>query len=233
LYADFHYSVLGEYAELSELALSEMGAQLREKLFDGLEERLTTAAERLDGDFTRAFGDELGRRVDAERPEGAPEISLGPLTDAAVRDTIGRVAVTVPLASVAATAAGSGALKVATVAMAKKLSVKIAGKAAAKGVGKGAAAIGGAGTGAALCAPTGPVAVLCGAVGGVVAWFATDALVVNIDEYFNRDEFEQELRALIDADKADKKRQLEAALEQKARKVEDFTLSRLGTPISD
>ena len=57
---------------------------------------------------------------------------------------------------------------------------------------------------------------MCGIVGGAAAWFLTDAVVVNIDEYFNREDFEAELRAILDEDRAEKHELLAAALEAKA-----------------
>jgi hypothetical protein len=74
----------------------------------------------------------------------------------------------------------------------------------------------GVGGGALLCSWSGPGAAVCGIVGGAAAWFLTDAAVINIDEYFNREDFEAELRAILDEDRAEKHELLVTALQQKA-----------------
>ena len=43
----------------------------------------------------------------------------------------------------------------------------------------------------------GPFAPLCGGALAVGAWFGTDAVVVSVDEYYNRDELKQEIIDMI------------------------------------
>ena len=82
-----------------------------------------------------------------------------------------------------------------------------------------------------LCSWSGPGAAACGVVGAVAAWLVTDAVIINLDEYFNRDEFEAELRQIIGEDRAEKKLLLEAALKEKAiimdAAAKDFTMREL------
>ena len=59
-------------------------------------------------------------------------------------------------------------------------------------------------------------------VGGAAAWVATDAAIISLDEYFNRDEFEAELRQLIDEDRARKTQAIEAALADKVKLMDEF-----------
>ena len=165
----------------------------------------------------------------SSRPSMEP---LGPLTEAARNDFLNRATISVPLATVAATLAGSGALATVSSVIAAKLAAKIGVKAAAKGVAKGGGVLAGAGGGALACSWSGPGAIACGAIGGIAAWLITDAIVVNIDEYFNRDDFEVELRVLIDEDRATMTLRLESALQEKALEMgadpETFTLIELG-----
>ena len=60
----------------------------------------------------------------------------------------------------------------------------------------------------------------------------SDGGVVNIDEYFSRDEFEAELRELVDEDRAMMVVRLENALQDKAVEMgsdpRDFTLREVG-----
>ncbi len=131
---------------------------------------------------------------------------------------------------------GSGGVKALTAGAAKTFGTKIVAKAAAKmTVKSGAAALGAAGTGIALCAWTGPVAVACGAVGGVAAWLLADAVIVNLDEIVNRDEFEAGLHSLVDGHRTKIKQSLDRALASKSHEmdretkevVEDFRLRDL------
>lgn len=58
----------------------------------------------------------------------------------------------------------------------------------AAGSARGGSRLGGAAAGALLCAPGGPLAVACAAGAGVVTWLATDWLLLQLDEAWNRDE---------------------------------------------
>ena len=237
VYADFHYSVLGEYTELTEAALGQMGSGIHERLFNGFDQRIEAAASSLDHQYTVAYRTALRSLIEAELPEGEFSLPLGELTQAALQDAVSRAKVSAPIAAVAVGVVGSGAVKTLTDTMAKKLATKIAAKASAKGVLKGGGVLAGAGSGALLCSWSGPGAAVCGIVGGVGAWLLTDAVVVNLDEYFNREEFEAEIRAMIDEDKASKKVLLEAALRKKASEmdaaskelIKGFTLRELSS----
>lgn len=87
--------------------------------------------------------------------------------------------------------------KAISASIAKMISKKIATKAAIKGgsklAGAGVGALAGGesgllcGPGAWLCSPVGAV------VGGVVGWFTTDKIVVEVDQYMNEEEFKEEL----------------------------------------
>lgn len=216
-YADFHYSVLGEYVELTEVALGRMGQALSERLFDGFEARLMKAASDIDQRYVEEYQRNL--RVQIRDHLSTKDISLPldkaidkVLQDTVLQDAIARAKMTLPLATGAAGIVGSGSLKVISATIAKKLAAKIAVKASAKGVG----VLAGAGSGILLCSWSGPVAAVCGIAGGAAAWFLTDAAVVNIDEFFNREEFEAELRMLLDEDRAKKHDFLTALLAEKA-----------------
>ena len=232
VYASYHYSVFGEYIELSEAVRGEMSAGIYERLYDGFETRLSDTATLLDLNYSEEFQNALQAEIEVELPEGSLPVPLGPLTQTAKSDALRRASVTVPLAAVAATLVGSGALATVTSAIAAKLAAKIGVKAAAKVAAKGGGVLAGAGGGALICSWSGPGAIACGAIGGLVAWFVTDAVVVNIDEYFNRDDFEAELRLLIDEDRAAMTLLLENTLQDKALEMganpEYFTLLELG-----
>lgn len=231
-YADFHYSVLGEYVELTQAVQGKMSESLHERLFDGFSERFETAAAILDQRLLDTYRSILDERVAAElSSEGITQLSGG-ATEVVLDDARARARVTLPIATVAAGIAGSGSLKVISASIAKKLAAKIATKASGKVVAKGGGILTGAGGGALLCSWSGPGAVVCGVVGGTAAWLLTDAVVLNIDEYFNREDFEADLRGILDEDRAEKHAMLIAAMEKNAAAMdasvdEIFTLRDL------
>ncbi len=223
-YADFHYSVLGEYTELTAAVLGRMESQIRDQLFHEFEQRTTTALESLDKSYVEAYRNALDKELAAvEIPEEQRSLPIGEMTRTALEDAVNRAKTTLPLATTAAVVAGSGVLQVTTTIIAKKIAAAIAAKAALKGAAKSTGILGGAGGGALLCSPAGPVAILCGVAGGIAAWFTVDVVVIRIDEYFNRDEFEAELRALVDADKARKHRIIRKKLDEKAARMDAAT----------
>jgi len=230
-YADFHYSVFGEYIELTQAVMGRMNNAVNEKLFDGFAGRVESEAALLGQEYVDIYTNALQDEIRKEFPSVNTGIQLGPVTQAVISDAIDRAKITTPLATVAAAMAGRGALKVSTAVISKKIAARVAAKAAAKGIAKGGGILVGAGSGALLCSWSGPGAVLCGVVGGVGAWLVTDAVVINLDEYFNRDEFEADLRQLIDEDRKEKKSLLEKALKELSRTMvtttKNFTLREL------
>ena len=223
IYADFHYSVLGEYTELTEAVRRQAGNSLYEHLFNGFEERLEDAGSKLDQQYVDAYKKSLENQIEREFPSESTQLPLGKITKMTLQKMMAKARYTVPLAITAATIVRSGALKKITAGMASKLAVKITEKASAKAAVKGGAAAG-AGSGALLCAWGGPVAaVVC----GVAAWFFVDAVVINLDEYFNRSEFEKDIRAMIDEDRAEKELFFEKALQKKGSEMDDFTMKSL------
>jgi len=218
-YADFHFSVVGEYTELSAAAFGDFSGNLEEMLFGGLDERLHNVGIELDNIFNSTFSAALNTSVEAPGLTGS---GLGSVTRQALQDAQERMLVTVPV-STAAAVGTAASVKVAATVIAKKFAAKLAIKAAAKTGGKWAAAVTGAGVGAAICSPTGPGAGFCAALGGVGAWFLADSAIVRIDEYWTRDEFEADLRKMIDDQKSAHRAALEGALTARAVAVQKVT----------
>ena len=223
-YADFHYSVLGEYTELANAALGQASAAILEKMFAGFETRLQAELTGLDQTLGEIYATALQARLDALRATlNAPDLDFGPLTQAAIAEAQDRFKVTLPVNLVATTAVAAGVAKTASAVVAKKLAAKVAAKSAAKAAGKMGAVLAGAGTGALACSWAGPAAVLCGAAGGVVTFIAVDSAVVRIDAYFNRADFERDLAEMVDALRADIEAKALAALQQKAAAFDGAT----------
>ena len=205
-YADFHYSVWGQYAELwaagkETLGLEEeIGSLMRKHLFEDFETRHVQQIEHLRKAYQQSvsgiFAQE-GERLAGETGQPLPEALQLTLDDAKRR-----MIVTLPAA-----ATGSAAATAVVVAIVKPIATKVVAstaiKAGAKGVGKATGIGGTAAAGAVAGSFLGPVGTAVGGVGGaVVGWLVVDYAVVRLDEYFNRDEFEAELRDAIDVEKA-------------------------------
>ena len=218
-YANFHYSVWGEYAELGAAALGDVGVKLQEMLFAGLDGRLREVSIDLDHSFNSRFEMELNAFT---ADVGSAGSNLGPLTRLAMQDAKTRMVITLPV-STAAAIGTAATIKVAATAVAKKIAAKLAIKATAKTGGKWAAAGTGAGVGGAACWWAGPGAGFCAAVGGVGAWIVADYGIVKLDEYWNREEFEADLRGMIDEQKASHKAVLAQALAARAIAVQEVT----------
>jgi hypothetical protein len=94
-YVDFHYSVWGEYAELTEAALGDVSGKLQEMLFSGLEMRLNRMGTELDSIFNSKFSEKLETDT---ATSGGTKINPGTLTQLAVEGAVKRMQVTVPVA---------------------------------------------------------------------------------------------------------------------------------------
>ncbi len=204
-YADYHYSIEGEYTELALSALGDPVEKLNSILFKGLGDRLENMNADLDRAYNEAFKLELANTVQGE--EGT-DSKFGKLTSKSISDALTRVNYTAPIASAAALSGYKVTAKAATV-ISKKIATKAAAKVAAKTSGKVAASMTTAG---AVAIPCGPLAPVCGVVGGSIAWFATDYGILLIDESWNREAFEADLRSMIEDVKVEHQEFLEQAL---------------------
>ena len=213
-YADFHYSLMGEYSLLFMALQGGIGDDLQQRLFGGFQERTNSVLDELDSLSLELYKSNLEAEVrDALNAESASAV-LGEATQLALDDAVARARVSIPIAG-ATVILGSGGLKALTAGTATKLGTAIAAKATAKGTVKGSAVLASAGGGAALCAWAGPFSAICAAGGGIAAWLLADGAIVNVAELFNRDEFEDDLSRLVDEHKAEMKLRIEQAMRER------------------
>ena len=232
--ADVHYSLLGEYAELSAAAFGRLQDRIGEILFQEVDfqGRLREAMQRI---FTRSQAQidqvlaQLSQQIGARMNFDGAEIHL---LDRALQISLTELETRFENFSLELRGAGAagGAVAGALVvkAMAKKLGGKLAGKAAIK-VGVKAASLGG---GAALGAAAGSFVpglgtALGGILGAVLVWVATDKAVIEIDEYWNREAFEREIRTLLDEEKRRIKEKLQQAYGRYLSQIDAETRSSL------
>ena len=206
VYLDFHYSVIGEYAELSEAAFGSISDSLTDYLYPDFDPRLAASTAEIASLWQETFARELDREISAEI---GSEAVIADVTRLVLNDVTDRMRVGVPIMAIAgsAGAAAGGKLAAATIG---KAAVKGGMKVAGKGLGK---LLVGAGGGAAAGTFLGPPGMFAGGlVGGILTWFAVDAVVVNLDEALNRDDFETQLRYAIAAHQGEVARRIDAAL---------------------
>ena len=228
-FVDFHYSVLGEYTELALATQGRIATHLQQRLFDGFDQRFNELLDILDEKHVDAYKSTLDAEIQAVIAEETSDGVLSEATQLVLNDAVARAGIAFPVAG-AVGVFGSGGLKALTAGIAAKLAAKVTAKAAAKGALKGGGVLAAAGGGGALCAWGGPLALACGAIGGIGAWLLADAAIVNLDEFFTRDEFEATLRDLVDQHKTDTKQRVLQALALKGPELdkviaEDFRLS--------
>lgn len=223
-YVDFHYSILGEYVQLTALASRSMGDSIESRLFAGFGSRLEGALTEIDAAFGEAYRRAVADGIAASIPDAMEGFPLGEATEIALRDALDRAQVAQPIAMASAIGAGAAFAKLGR-AVGRRLLIMIVAKSPARAAAKSAGALGGTGAGAAIGALLGPAgAAIGGAAGGIAAWLVADAAIVTLDEFFNRDEFEAELRALVDEERMRLQEAIEADIARKAAEVAGLTI---------
>ena len=229
-YMDFHYSLTGEWLELGSAAMGNLGSGLEKHLFDGFDTRLGAVSEQLSLEFDERFRTALDEAIASDSGDAE---AFGPVATRALQDSQNRMRKTAGAVGVALV--GGASLKVFTTVFAKKLAIKLAAKVGTKTGMKWAAAATGGAASAAACSWTGPGAAACGVVGAAITWVATDVAMIKLDEYVTRDDFEHDLRELIDDHKNETQRAMDEMLASKILAVEterkvvvrDISLSEL------
>lgn len=113
--------------------------------------------------------------------------------------------------TVGAALVGGARLKVCITALVKRLAIKLAANLAIKTGMKWAAA---------ACSSTGPAAATRGVFGAAITRVATDIVMIKLDECVTCDDFERDLRDLIDDHKKETHRAMEGVLASKILAVE-------------
>jgi hypothetical protein len=222
-YVDFHYSVRGQYTELFG-ASGIIESAIQTRVFSGFDERLNDAMNEIDQIFSQEFNRSVQEQLEAEIPVAWRGAQMSSITEAAISDAQYRIRYTLPVGGLVATTGGFASATLAT-AIAAKIATKVAAKTALGLAVKSTGIGGGAATGAAIGAVLGPVgAGVGGAIGGAVAWIAVDSAIIRLDKAFNREEFEADLRMMIDEERNNLHATLEQAVQQKVVATENFTI---------
>lgn len=221
-YLNWYYSMLGDYSRLAAVVTDDIDEMMSEKLnyyiieqtgfstiLESSSRNIEQETELLMGRAAEAAGASIENAVQVS-PCPVPNVNLAVLMDLR-RDR---------LRATIATAAGGGVtakllLTKPAAAIAGKLaakgSVKLAGKTLAKvGVKKGASALASGTAATVACAGLGPVAIACGIGAGIVTWLTVDKVVLEVDEFVNRDAMRAELMAGLAEQRAELRAQLVA-----------------------
>lgn len=204
-FLDFHYSVIGEYIELGSAATGEFAKSINKRLFkDRFYKDIKIAKKNINNDFEKVLdiyisdlnktalsGVEIGINRDLL-------YTINKEIDSRVKEQKIKTATFISVAIIA---------KIAT-KITSKIALKSASKAMAKGAGKIAAKSASSASAAASGTICGPLFWICSPVAATIAWFGTDKIIIEADEYLNRDKFKKELTDLIDK----KKEQIKARL---------------------
>ena len=220
-FLDWHYSVVGQYTELGLAAANRLEREVTRRLFGDLDEGIRQTF----GDATEGWAEEMrtamARCIDdqvqvLDADEETRRLRARML-EAAIPEALQRFMTSVGLSGIVAAGTGlAGAASAATLikSFTTKLVASVAAKTAGKAAGKGAGTFGGAAAGAGAGATLGPVgAAVGGIVGGLAGWLGVDVGAVKLDEHFNRDQLERDLKALVDERRSDVREAVSEAIE--------------------
>ena len=207
---DWHYSFIGQYAELGLALTGRLEGEIESRLFGELEERISLTV----ADVGRVMQKEVLtgiQRFFGRDVEGLPpglRGGGGRAMEALLGDARRHFVVAIGPTAVAAATAGVGT-SVGVTTLTRGLAEKLAGGVALRVVGP----------------------VLGRAAGFIVAAAAgvgIDIALRELDELLNRDELEQALTALVDEEKERLKATLKSAVDElKVKALGDFVPSRL------
>ena len=202
-FADAHYSVVGEYVELGLGATGQLSSYIQKQLFSNLDSSLSEAST----EVSKTFNIEIFEKVDFYSKEvtqnipitSAQKLSLEKRLSSEIQTHISMLRDTGVIGAGAIGAmSGVATVKLIAANISRKLLIKLgakySAKLAAKSASTGSLAAAGAAIGSFI---PGIGTAIGGIVGGIAGWVIADVAFVSVDEWINRDEFEQDLYNLI------------------------------------
>ncbi|MDZ7817255.1 MAG: hypothetical protein U5K55_01015 [Aliarcobacter sp.] len=184
-FLDFHYSIKGEYIELSAIITKDIGELITDKLFgEEFNKEVQDSLKTMNDIYKLNMKEHLKlidnyalEKIDLESNANSLQTLHDEInTNKNIQE--GKAGVLL--------LAGFSSRVIQ--AITTKLAAKVASKVAIKTGRLAASSV--AGASGIVC---GPFVVVCAPTAAIITWFATDAIIISGDEYFNREELKQEL----------------------------------------
>jgi len=225
-YLDFHYSLIGEYTELTMAITDDLGEAVQDRLFGKDFETNLSLAQNNISQKLRAELDELPNKIEKELKERGELTTqkerevfseLSKIFELQVNSSVNKVVTS----AIVGSSVGGGAL--AAVVTSKLIAKNVAKKAAAKGGAKLAAKMAASGSAATTGLACGPFALACAAAAATLTWIGTDIVLIEADERLNRENRYNDIKASID----ETKELLKAELKNRYKTVLDVVSSEM------
>lgn len=210
-FLDFHYSIKGEYIELSAIITKDIGELITDKLFGEEFNKEVQDSLKTMNDIYKLNMNEHLKLIDNYALVKV-DLELNANSLQTLHDEINtNKSIQEGKAGVLLLAGFSSRV---IQAITTKLAAKVASKVAIK-TGKFAASSV-AGASGIVC---GPLVVVCAPTAAIITWFATDAIIISGDEYFNREELKQELLKELNDNKLILKQQYNSIYSETMNKI--------------
>jgi len=211
-FVNFHYTLKGEYSELAVTLTNKLNSFIYDHIFkpanfdENYNKTLTIINKHIEDILKKEFSQIKSNLNEFNFTNEESEVLLLKVLHYSQEDMIDRFknykyAGFRGVGIVSGGAMGVLMSKILAKKIAKKLLVKIGVKvttkvaAAASGAAIGAESGVACGTFAVLCSPAGAI------IGGIVGWFASDKILIEVDKYFNSDKFKKEIINMINQQK--------------------------------
>lgn len=215
-FSNFHYSVTGEYTELYTIIFKETEDILNDELFLPVKfnQRLDNSLNNINENSLLIIKEQLSKmksEIKNKMNLNSDEIDflfkkILKFSQEDMKNRFSHINGNIFKGMGLGVGAGLAMSKIISKKLATIISKKIMTKIAIKGGIKLSGVAGGALIGTETGLLCGPGALICSSagavVGGIIGWFATDKIVVEIDQYYNEDEFKEDIRSLINQQKS-------------------------------
>lgn len=197
-FLDFHYSVIGEYTELGAMATNKINETIQKRLFgSSFENNVKEAFKKIDAKYDDSIKNHIKLIHKSATVNVDPKLNNNILTklenDISSFKSIQEAKLGLVL--------GAKLIPKIVSVISAKIALKASSKFLVKSSTKASAKYVTAGTGALVGTSCGPFVWVCSPVLAATAWFTTDAIVINVDEYYNRGELKKEILKVVDEQK--------------------------------
>lgn len=224
VFLDFHYSVYGEYTELTAMVIGDIGETIQQKLFGSDFELKVTKTSNLIHDEYREI---LKNHLNKIQKIGTVDIDIK--LNADILKTLHNDVMQNKI-----TQESKLGLLVASRFVPKLVQVtstKLAGKFIVKVIAKTSVKLAAAATGAVAGTVCGPFFWICSPVAFVGFWLVTDAAIVTISDAFNRNDFKKEIMQSIKNAKQELKNEYITAYATSFNVFSEQTVIKYGTTL--